>query len=251
MKGAKVVTHFFFELGRYLLKQMKKNKGDLVILIFLLAIDVISFSQSVTFEGIVTYSHHDLDNQGNSIINPINSESLYLTKEKILNRVTSGELMNFTGQTALCFDAVSMKRYKIDYDRRIVADIGAEKNIEILNVLVFEKLKDEIVLSLPCDVFLLKYVHDFEAMGQYGKEIKSDTLNTKYFISKHYKIINIKTFAILQGNRNTKLIDGRFEGVPLKIEIKRGDGSLTTILATKLESRNVDEFLDWPTFINK
>jgi hypothetical protein len=230
---------------------MNADKIQLKLIFLLITIAIKSFGQSAIFEGIVTYSHIDNSLVNVSMKNPIEIEKVFFSEQKMLNRVTKGDLLSFTGNTALFFDASSLKRHKINYDQKSVVDIGEEKDKEKLNVIVFEKLKDENILSFPCDVFLLKYVHSFEAIGNYGSEIESDTLTTKYYISKDYKIPNVKTFAALQGNKNTKLLDGRFECVPLKIEIKRSDKSQTTILAIHVEMRNVDEFLDWSSFTKK
>jgi hypothetical protein len=231
---------------------MIQRKAELVFIFFIMASTISCFSQSTTFEGIVTYSHVEDGLINKRLESPIKCEKVYFSKEKMLNRVTEGDLLSFTGNTALFFDAIRMKRLKINYDRKTVTDIGEEKDLEILNVIVFEKLKkEEVVLSIACDVFLLKYVHSFEAVGDFGKEIRTDTLLTRYYISKSHKISNVKSFSVLQGNRNTKLIDGRFDGIPLKIEINRNDGSRTTILATHIETRNVDEFLDWFSFTKR
>ncbi|MFM9837913.1 MAG: hypothetical protein ACKVOQ_06590 [Cyclobacteriaceae bacterium] len=230
---------------------MRIDKIRLKLTFLFIIIAIRGFGQSSTFEGIVTYSHVDNSLVDISMKNPIDIETVYFSAEKMINRVTQGDLLSVTGNTALFFDASSMKRYKINYDRKSIVDIGEEKDKETMNVIVMEKLKDEKILSFLCNVFLLKYVHSFEAIGSYGPEVKSDTLTTKYYVSKDYKIQNVKAFAILQGNRNTKLLDGRFEGVPLKIEIKRQDRSQTTILAVNVEVRSIDEFLDWSAFTKR
>jgi len=201
--------------------------------------------QSEFFEGIITYRHSELDYAGRASQTAIDLEEVFFSKHRMLNSVIKGDLLELVGSHAILFDCVQMKRYKVDYQRMTLNDIGIEPELEVIVPLAFEKQEDEPVLEYMCSVYMIKYVHSYKLASTFGSENQSDTLITRFYIGKEFNSPCLKEFAALQGNRNTKLLDGRFEGIPLKIVIKRTNGSLTTIQAINVQKKNVEEYLSF------
>ena len=69
-----------------------------------------------------------------------------------------------------------------------------------------------------------------------------------YFIAKDLKIQNSEVFANLQENKNSKLFDGRFDGVALKVIREYPNGDKLTIVTTKIEVRDVQDAIKLPSY---
>jgi hypothetical protein len=203
-------------------------------------------AQSLPFEGIITYKHSEIDSHGNPSKGAIDYEDVFFANQKMLNQVTDGDLLEIIGSHAILFDCNKMKRYRVDYKRLNLIEI--EPDVEEINQLSFTRELDEKVLDYTCHVYLLKYIHSYNIVTGFGEEERLDTLTTRYYVSPDLVVPCIKEFAALQGNRNTKLLDGRFEGIPIKIMIERTNGSRTLIEAQNIVRKNVDEKFNFISF---
>lgn len=90
----------------------------------------------------------------------------------------------------------------------------------------------------------MRYVHKFDG----PKGIVRDTISCTYYNSKTLKIFQPSVFGSLQGNRNTLLIDGRYNGVPLKVILKRQHGSYIIIESEEIKEGQVTEFVKLPNY---
>lgn len=75
-----------------------------------------------------------------------------------------------------------------------------------------------------------------------------DTVSCTYYISKGLKLYLPLTFAQLQSNNNTKFIDGRFDGIPLKIIWEHLDNSRVVGEAINIEKMKVNEQMKLPNY---
>ncbi len=103
-------------------------------------------------------------------------------------------------------------------------------------------------MNYLCEIYFIKYVHKMEYMKSYIDTSKPDTLSCTYYIAKDLKVSNSEIFARLQGNHNSKFLDGRFSGIALKVIVKKSSGIKIIIEATKVEKKNVQDIIKFPDY---
>lgn len=204
-----------------------------------------SYSDPKYFEGIVTYNFKEFDSKGNILTTPINKERFFFKKGIILNEIIDGiHLLKF-GNEQVYIDTEKKIRLVINNDQKFIKNIGIETVIQNVNAIEEKKLNEEKVLGHPCNVTFLKYVHKF--MNPFGKEV-SDTLSCTYYTSKQHKIFQPEVYGLIQGNRNSLVLDGRFKGIPLRVIIRRTDNSNMIIESSGLKETKVDDFIKLPSY---
>jgi len=198
-------------------------------------------SNQAPFEGAVYYQYKSLDSNGDKLLFPIEEEVEYYDEFHRVNRVLRGESLMMIGDKGIYLDAKDNALYEVDYTSQRInkLEITREDKIEELE---FRKLNEVYFLDYLCDEFEIRYVHKMSYMNNYNPAFSPDTLTRRYFIARDLKINDPVRFAKLQGNHNTKLLDGRFAGIPLKIITRKADGSEVAIEAIRIETNGVSIF---------
>jgi hypothetical protein len=200
------------------------------------------------FEG-VSYSSFILsDSSGQRL--PFAWEELeeYFSKNHILQRITKATIMvNYD----MYLDSEKHLLYRIDHDERTIEKIE-RFNVQKIIPLEFKKTGEEKVLGYDCDVYFVRYVNNFENLNAI-MPVDPLTMSCTYFIAKDLKILNAGVFARLQENCNSKLFDGRFDGLALRVIREYPNGDKLVIETTKVEERDIQELIklpDYPSVIN-
>jgi hypothetical protein len=198
------------------------------------------------FEGVL-YTHCSrIDAQGKS--SPFVWEEIerYYDENHILTRITKGRSLDNRDRSDIYLDIEKSRKLKINHDSHLISilSFGEAKDFPTLE---FKKMGEEDFLGYACDVYFIKYVDRLEDIREIIGDV-SDTLSCTYYIAKDLKIKNPKNFAKLQGNRSTNLLDGRFDGVALKIIMEHTNREKLVMMATKVEKRNVQEVMVLPPY---
>ena len=199
------------------------------------------------FEGVIYYKHSKLNSEGKDDLFPIEEEIMYHTKTRILNRVTKGMSLRMIGDKGIYLDNEKLSLSEVDFNTKEINRLESSQ-LDRIEPYEFKKIDEVILSGYLCDVYSIKYKHTLTYMKNFGSAFEPDTLNCTYFIAQELKIANADKFARLQGNHNTKLLDGRFAAIPLKVIMEMTDGSKIIIEATKVEARSVAEFFDWSKY---
>ncbi len=202
------------------------------------------FAQKNVFEGSIIYLNKEIDERGKPRMAPVDKEKIFFAKNVILTRTISGPQMFILGNIDIYLNVEKKLKYSINHDNSLIKRIS---DLEIEKIISIEEklMKDEIVLGYNCDVNFLKYVHQFD--GPYGRVY--DTLSCTYYNSKEFKIPHLDIFGLLQGNKNTLFLDGRYDGVPLKVILKKNDGSIIMTESVEVKQMNVDKFVKLPNYL--
>lgn len=216
----------------------------IAILMYLSQVVCFAQSQKEYFEGVVTYSIKEVDGYGNPVEVPIDKQETYFTEHVILTKHISGMFLLVSAPVEICLNARENAKYLIDHPNRSIKKMQPPADVEVIVPIEEIKLSDEEIKGYQCDVTKIKYVHRYQ--GPYGEV--SDTLTCTYYNSKTLKLSNAKAFAVLQGNRNTLLLDGRYSGLPLKVVYSKNDGAITRIEADMIKRVNVDEKVKLPDY---
>ena len=221
------------------------TKEKIICAVFIVS-SIKSFSQNIYFEGKITYRHKSLSKEGKRELFPIDTEETYFHNNQIVNRVTSGFIKERVGNKPIYLDTDKMLRYQIDNDGKVINDLGLEKHLELITPLEFKKLDDDKVLGESCNVYYIKFIHAYDSLSMDGNKNTIDTLGNTYYISKSMKIKNHERIPYL--TRSTKFIDGRFDGVPIKIISKSWYGSQFVIEAIKIDRMDVSKIVELPNY---
>jgi|GEM_PF-2581436 hypothetical protein len=197
-----------------------------------------------SFEGIVTYNSKEWDKLGKPVTGFIEEEQVIISKGRMLTRTLSGPQLMMIGQIDVYLNAENGLRYGIDHGNKVIRSMGQEPNNRRIEVIEEVRLNDETVNGISCQVNRIKYAYDFH--GPYS--LVRDTLECTYYSAKELYIERIADFCRLQGNRNTLLFDGRYIGVPLRVEQKRTDGSKIIVESKSIIEQSVDELLEIPAY---
>ncbi len=207
--------------------------------LFLFFLSVQSKGQEKAFQGAVTYSNKEFDKDGKLVSSLVDIEKYFFSNEKIVVKTVSGPQTLILGNVDVYLDAVNFKRYSINHDRGAINIVPAPTVPEEIIALEEAKLTEDVINGYKCKVHFIKYAHQFT--GPYGNQI-IDTLSCTYHVSEVMKIPNLKIFAKLQGNKNSLFVDGRFQGLPLKVVLKRNNGSKIVLECIDVKEMNVDLF---------
>jgi len=211
---------------------------------FLFSDHLAVLSQNTFFEGSVTYVHEESDQGGNKTSTPVTKERVFFSKNIILREDVSGPALQIIGNIKVYLNSEKGLRYFIDDDRKTIKNVGTPKSSAIIRPIEEKWVGEEEICGYKCDVHTLKYVNQFELPQ--GTVI--DTLSCTYYNSKILKIFRPEIFGRLQGNKNTLILDGRYNGVPLKIILKRQDGSMIIIKSDEIKPMDVNEFVKLPNY---
>ncbi|MCA4900619.1 MAG: hypothetical protein ACK514_13015 [Bacteroidota bacterium] len=217
------------------------------LLLVLQLLTVNSRAQAQYFNGAITYQYKSYSADGKQELFPINLEETYFFENKILNKVTSG-LLKSRRNVSILIDTEKMIRYQIDYDQEVINDLGGEKYPETINLISFNKLTNQVIRGERCNVYNLSYLHSYDSASIDGSKNKTDTLKCEYFISTKLRLKSPEKLAFITGNRSSKFIDGRFDGIPLKVVINNSSGFRIVIEAVKIDSTNVSKAVELPNF---
>lgn len=205
-----------------------------------------TFAQTKIFEGVITYKHQAFIKEDQQTYSAIETEEVYLSKGYFLRRVLSGRALTLTGNRDILLNAENFTRFQIDHDKQTFSELDVAHPDDFKQFSDIQLLKEDTILGHTCSVYKFNYLLRSEVVTKYGVEVKMDTLNCEYFISTKFKLNKPEVFARLQGYRNTKLLDGRFEGIPLKIITTNSNGFRLVIEAVKIEERKIDDFVRIP-----
>lgn len=197
------------------------------------------------FEGCITYQHRWYDAQGERLSVPVDVEKEYFTKHQIFNEVISGPSIPYFGKNQYFLDIDKGVRYAVDHDRKTMRDIGIPDDKDFkLDFLKETQMPDEKILGHLCEVHVLKYIKKYR--GPFEPEV--DTVTHTFYSSKEFKIFRPDLFAFLQSNKSSSFLDGRYEGVPLKMVMKKEDGSYFVTEATNIKELNVTEEMNLDSY---
>lgn len=221
-------------------------KGALFFVIcFVATLEV--FSQTEYFEGSITYSYKEFDKNGIKRIAAVEQEKIIFSKDVILSRTISGPILSYLKDFAVYLNSDKKIRYSIFYDEKAIEDVGIAKKMETINPIEEKALPEGEILGYRCDVHFIKYAHLMKHPDKYFY----DTLSCTYYNSKSLKVLKPEIFGMLQGNANSLILDGRYDGIPLKVIIKSQDGSTILIEGVEVTKMNVDEFVKLPDYTFK
>lgn len=204
----------------------------------------IAQSKKDYFEGVVTFSIKEFDGFGNPVEVPVDKQEIFFTEHVILTRHISGILLLMSEPVDISLNSLENAKYLIDHANKTIKKMQPPADVEEIVPIEETKLDDEEINGHQCEVTKIKYVHRYP--GPYGEV--SDTLTCTYYNSKTLTLTKPKTFALLQGNRNTLLLDGRYNGLPLKIVYIKNDGAVTQIQAEVIKPANVEEKVKLPDY---
>lgn len=215
-----------------------------IILLFLVHATQVAQAQTDYFEGVVTYTIKEFDRWGNAVELPVNKEEIFFSQDIILTRHTSGPFLLMGERVDVYLNARENVKYLVNHTTMRMKKMQPPADVELITPIEETKLYDEEINGYPCEVNRIKYVHRYT--GPFGET--ADTLNCTYYNSKTMKISKPKVFALLQGNRNTLLLDGRYAGLPLKVVYSKSDGSLTSIESVLVKQTDVDAQVKLPDY---
>jgi hypothetical protein len=206
-----------------------------------------AFAQSDTyFEGVL-YTHSiTIDAKG--ISEPFIWEEVeeYYDENHILTRITKGRVLDHTDRCDIYLDNEKNSKLKINHNTHLISKLPVREAKDI-SPLEFKKLREEVFLGHLCDVYFIKYIDPHEDIQDIIGPV-TDALSCTYYIAKDLKIKNPKRFAKLQENHSTSLLDGRFEGLALKIILEHTDGEKLVVMGTKIELKDVQDVMTLPPY---
>ena len=207
----------------------------------LLIISITSLAQSKYFEGYIDYEYSEKDKNGFSFVPPLyQSYKLYLQPNILLRAIKQPEELD-PGFNRVYSHAVRKIQYLFTGEQ-MVKSYNLETNLKPLNVIEERKEGEIDTLGQKCEVNFIKYVMQYE--GIQG-EIIIDTLSSTFYCSKKYKFQNIKIFAGLNKNRNLLLLDGRYEGIPVKVVVRQSNlRTKTSFICKEIKEMNVDSVFE-------
>lgn len=215
-----------------------------IILLFWAHTTQIVRAQTDYFEGVVTYTIKEFDRWGNAVELPVDKEEVFFGHDIILTRHTSGLFLLMSERVDVYLCARENVKYLVNHTTMRTKKMRPPADVEIITPIEEMKLYDEEVNGYPCEVNRIMYVHRYT--GPFGET--ADTLNCTYYNSKALKISKPNVFALLQGNRNTLLLDGRYAGFPLKVVYSKSDGSVTSIESVLIKQIAVDQQVKLPDY---
>ncbi len=200
----------------------------------------------IYFEGILRFKYTVIDANGRDLFFSTEEDEDYYDKNHLVHKTLKGRILDNIGNVEIHLDSEKKQLYRIDHEKRTINTL-TKSDIELINPLEFKKVGETKLLGYQCDIFFIKYVHKMEYMKSFIN-IKPDTLSCTYYIAKDLKILNPEIFADLQGNHSTKLIDGRFSGIALKIIQEYLNGDKMIIEAISVEKRDMQDLISLPPY---
>lgn len=203
-----------------------------------------AYCQDHFFEGRITYQIREFDERGRPMAPPISREEMYVKETVCLTKPVEGQFLDLFDQVDTYLDAQKNVRYSINHTQHYIRSIGPSQEVTEYELLENRRDGEEQVQGQVCDVYVIKYAREYDALLNLG----IDTLRCRYYVSKDLKMPHRKEFALLNGNRNSLLLDGRFEGIVLKLVIERKNKSHLEMIATEIKKMPVDEFIRLPDY---
>lgn len=218
--------------------------ASIVIVSLLLSDSIILTAQTKNFIGSVTYSIKEFDGDGRERLTPVTAEKYFFGESAVLNKVLSGSQLFLIGNVDICMDISSHSIFKINHEERIVKNISGTIQSEEITPINEYTLESTFVSKQKCNVNFLTYAH--KLLMPTDKSI--DTLSCTFYHSQRFDIPYKKQLAKLQGNRNTLFLDGRYQGLPLKVVLIRQDSSKIVIEAIDIKEMSVEEYVKIPGY---
>ncbi|HEY0652995.1 MAG TPA: hypothetical protein VGD65_07700 [Chryseosolibacter sp.] len=128
-------------------------------------------------------------------------------------------------------DLQKSKRYEVNESSKALIDLGAEPEGRV-ELQELQHLKDTVIHGELCSTITF-----WRKQARSGQEERVDYT---YYLSKSKEIQNIGTIALLQGNYNTKILDGQFKMLPIRITMVFEKGKVLTIEAVRIEPDDFD-----------
>jgi hypothetical protein len=201
-------------------------------------------SQDAFFEGRITYLTREFDEQGKQVASPITREEMYLKGTICVIKPVAGQFLDIFDQVDTYLDAQKKLRYGINHTQHFIRNIGPSPEVYEYQLLENRREGEVQVNGLACDLYIIKYARDYDAI----LNLATDTLRCYYYVSKEWKMPHGREFALLNGNKNSLLLDGRFEGIVVKLLIERKNKSRLEVTATKIEKMDAEEFIRLPDY---
>jgi hypothetical protein len=218
----------------------------LLIFLFVWALSNQVECQVLTFKGYITYNIKENDANGKSKLALVSKERYYFSNNAIIAKVLDGPQLFVLGKIDVYLDAERGLRYSIDYDNKLIENAPAPSDPQIIKPIEERLVGEGEILGQMCEIHFLKYVQ-YLPVPPYGGT-RADTVSCTYYNSKFYQVAFIKQFCYLQGNRNSYFLDGRYQGIPLKIIRKKGDGSEIILECEEVKEIDVSEFVKLPNY---
>jgi hypothetical protein len=208
-----------------------------------------AYSQSNKyFEGVLRYKYYYTDLNGNELSFPIEEDEEYRDETHIIFRVIRGEDIKLRGNQDIYLDRVNMEMLRIDHDRKIISRMQNNR-IDKINPIEFRNVGEDTIMNYLCDIYFVKYVQKLDYIKQLtNSQYTSDTVSCNFYIAKDLKISNPEPFARLQGYHNSRLIDGRFSGIALKVIRENSNGTTIVMEVTKIEEGDIQNFIKLPSY---
>jgi hypothetical protein len=221
----------------------------IVVVSFIVLKNDFAYSQSKNyFEGVLRYKYYYTDINGNELSFPIEEDEEYRDETHIIFRVIKGQDIKLRGKQDIYLDRSKMEMLRIDHDRKIISKMQ-NSGIEKINPIEYRNVGEDTIMNYLCDIYFVKYIHKMDYIKQFtNSQYTSDTISCNFYIAKDLKITNPESFARLQGYHNSRLIDGRFSGIALKVIRENSNGTRMVIEATKIEERDMQNFIKLPSY---
>jgi hypothetical protein len=163
------------------------------------------------FEGVVLYENTSVDGLGTKQMIPVEQELVTLAGDKMLFKPTKGMAVSIVNEVLL--DVAAKAVFEIDHNAKKIYQLAPmERDVHLMKYV--ETQKDTFLLGRKCIVKVFK---------QYDVHFL-DTAQITYWLAPSLQINKVADFAQLQGNRNTLLVDGSLEYLPLMIRIRFNTG---------------------------
>ena len=210
-----------------------KNRFLVLAILVLTASYGIGQPKNVPFEGAITYSYVRMDSASNPLFYPIRMEEDIYSEKSVLTRVLSGDFLRIVGNKEIFLNADESIRYEIDHDDKVIRSLGADRSLRKIKILATQAIRGDTIQGFKCEgiSFSALYIDDVNA--------KTDTIKWVYFISLDLSMPHADLFALPQGNKNTKWMDGRFKAIPLKITSEHSNGE--KLICTAVSVNPADE----------
>ena len=188
------------------------------------------------FTGTITYKYTRTNLEGKILSFPQDVESVYISDSKILVQIISGQIKHFV-EYDLLLDLSTNRCYQVNHQEKTITEVAIQKSKD-LNFEHHEQPSQRKILNHECTEIIFKRldVHS------------GDTVNYTYYFNQNFQKKNLRDFAILQGNSNTLFLDGRFEKLPLRIEMRYPNGEVITIEAINFSRQDHHSSFSYPSY---
>lgn len=193
--------------------------------------------ESNFFQGEIDYDFIKTNYLGKKLFAVQESEKEVHNNGNILLRTTKGQLAAIMNGEDLLLSSTEAKRFQVNYTKRKLIELDSEP-VRVRDFREISRHKnDTTILGYNCmKVQIAKY-----------SENENDTLVCEYFFSE-LKLAKSTLIAGLQGNQNTRILDGSYGLIPLKIKIRSKKGYVLTIFAKSVKRNAGKDYFQFDDF---